>query len=93
MTIQCCLCDSWLPWTSLMLESHLKDKHRSTPAEYARGNAERILRQMESFENADAAKPDTKSVRLPSSSDWFDQCMYKCGLCDYQGCYSVMSGV
>ena len=72
---QCCACDSWLPWTSLMLESHLRDKHRLTLAEYARGNAEGILRQME-FPEADGAKADAKAAgRRGSSSpaEWFDQ--------------------
>ena len=74
-----------------MLESHLRDKHRSTLAEYARGNAERILRQMESTDNgADAAsKPDAvKSARGSSKkpeAEWFDQCMYECKECGHQG--------
>ena len=81
---QCCICESWLPWTSLLLESHLRDKHKMTVAEYARVNAAKILRQMESTGNtADAIAPKpvaaTKSAKKPVS-EWFDQkdAAYRC---------------
>ena len=77
-----------------MLESHLRDKHRSTLAEYARGNAEGILNQMESTDNA---MPDTAAIKSVCGSstkkpvyEWFDQCMYECKECGHQGRCSVL---
>ena len=87
---QCCVCDSWVPWTSLMLESHLRDKHRTSLAEYARGNAEKISEQLETLAGAASgpprARPGAKAEAAAGAShEWFDQCTWKCKECGRQG--------